>query len=200
MAAVATPETGPDDLVQRFASALARVDAAVERAGLRRDPYGEVMTAQAELASLSLPILQRFEAAAERGRQPIGDRDLDRLTSSAATGANRQAAVLARAHNWRTLAMLVGGAVTIIAASGSVGYWQGHRNGVADGQALGLSSNAVIATMPATEGMVWEQLIRDNPHTIAASFVSCQNSATRQDGRLKCQLPVWIEEPSAPVR
>lgn len=84
-----------------------------------------------------------------------------------------------------------------IALSGGASYWLGHRHGVEEGASVGLSANAVIASMPVSEGVVWEQLIRDNPGTIAAQMATCRKDVSVQAGRQACNLPVWIEPASA---
>lgn len=184
----------PDDLAQRFSTAIAAVDAAVERAGLRRDPYGELMAAQAALASLSIPVLQRFEAAAERGRAPIADEDMRRLERTLGAGVFDQVSRAVRGMDRRTLVLAMLGGLAGVCVVGCAGYWQGHWAGYVDGAAAGRSANAVIAAMPAAEGRAWEELIRDNL-VIAPSLAECRSRAKLQGDKLACDLPIWIEPP-----
>jgi hypothetical protein len=83
-----------------------------------RDPGERLL---AELGAL----VDRMEAAS-LSETVITGKDLQRISGAVATGANRQAAALAKAHNRRTIVIAVLGAVALI----GLGFGGGYRYAV----------------------------------------------------------------------
>lgn len=107
-----------DPLARKVAEAQAKIQRAVERSGLRNDAYGDILAALVEVIGL---FPEHTRAMAE-ARQPIGPEDLRQLTQAAAHGADARAMTLARAHNWRTLAIAAACALVLL-AGGVAGGW-----------------------------------------------------------------------------
>jgi hypothetical protein len=99
------PSSG-DNLAQSISTAQAELRAAVERAGLWRNPYAQVMDALSTALGLFPLLVQQLDAAVGRGREPRDDTVLERLQRAAASGADRRAAELVRAHTKRTIALV----------------------------------------------------------------------------------------------
>lgn len=108
------------DLASIVRAAQGRLAHAVHVGQLRDDP----LSAALEAIGVSLDAQLRLHDASigqmREAREPLEPAALVRLEEAAATGADRRAAALARAHNWRTIiiaaAVLVGGIVFAINA------------------------------------------------------------------------------------
>jgi len=112
------------DLAGDVREAQERIARAIRVGEMRGDPLCDVL----EAISTSLGVqLQLHEAAAERAQLPADPAALVRLEEAAATGADRRAAKLARAHTLR--ATLFGLAVVIgaVMMAGAGAVWWGQR-------------------------------------------------------------------------
>lgn len=110
-------------------AAVAELDRSVMEAGLNDDPLRHPLAALALFLRAQRQLYVDDKAAREQqiaaSRRPIGDEDMRRLTRAAANGAERRAAELARAANWRT--QLLGGIAALVLIGGAFGagwYWR----------------------------------------------------------------------------
>ena len=119
---------GPDEAGEAVRHAQAELERAVRDGNLAKDPMRFPLGALAvtlgaqyrlhvdnvrQLRAVVAGVEQQMSAAIEVARQPVDLKAIKQLETAAATGADRRAAELARAHNWRTIiiaaAVLVGG-------------------------------------------------------------------------------------------
>jgi hypothetical protein len=195
---------GPDlnDFSTAVADAQAELARAIQLAGLESDPIGHAFRG----LSTVIGLFPEFVANIAVTRQPLNEEYVLRKIVAGVSEKNAEMAVgeVARAverlvlqRNRWAMIIAAGAVVLSLAAGAGGGYWQGHRDGYADGAALGLQANAVIGSMPTAEGLAWEQLIRDNP-VIANSLAECRKLAQPQNGRASCDLPIWAGPPQPP--
>lgn len=123
-------------------------------------------------------------AQVERAQRPISDDDLTRLTRAAATGAERRAGELARAHNWRQVMIGVGLLVLAIGAGFGGGYWFGYHGAAEAREGL---SRAITGAQAAE----WRDLIQMND----ISAIPRQCGA--QQGGEACAFTLWTKLPKA---
>ena len=79
------PLAQPDPFAEQVTRAQQALDAAIDKAGLHRDPYRHVMEAWWAMLGLLPPLVQRIEAA----RQPVRDQELQRAVVAGAYGRAR---------------------------------------------------------------------------------------------------------------
>lgn len=175
-----------------------RIRVAAGEAGiLPGDALAPVLEALAEIPAevrqSITPLIQQIEAA----QRPT---DNGVIRQAVAQGIRDHAADLARTIKIRTWFLGAGLLLVVLLMVAGAGYWYGQAAGYLKGTETGLSANAVIAQMAPADGLTWEQLIRDNPGSISISLTECAKTATRQNGRLMCLLPVWLDEPNAPTK
>ena len=187
-AVTATPQAAEHgDLAESVLEAQERIARAIRVGDMRGDPLCDVL----EALSTSLGVqLQLHEAAAERARLPVDPAALVRLEEAAATGANRRAAVLARAHSRRTIiiatAVLVGGIVA------------GALGGVLAERHAQLATEAGITTEAFSDGpaaaAAWLNLMRsNNVATVLKDCVAGKAPLVVVGGRKACGVGVWLD-------
>ena len=200
MSAAAETTTGAGVQAPGLASivraAQDRLAHAVHVGQLRDDP----LCAALEAISVSLDAQLRLHDASigqvREAREPLDPAAVEQLQTAAVTGAERRAANLARAHNWRTImiaaAVLVGGVVAGVAG----GYWFGRNARTA--------TAAEIATTAFRDGpgvaADWLRIMRSND--IEAVLASCTGKAVLiVGGRRACGAGLWLDEvnPGAPA-
>jgi hypothetical protein len=141
MAAV-NPAPSPETVEQDLIEAEREIRTAIDRAGLRDDPYAAVLLAAASFLSLLRGARAEYRSeianAVTEVRQPFSSADMDKLAGAASLGAWRASADLAWRHYWKHLGLTVIGAVVLLIAAFGAGYWW-HGNqqlvaGVSAGQ------------------------------------------------------------------
>jgi hypothetical protein len=169
------------DLVEAMAQAL----------GVQHEIYRASVRQQRE-ASAHLD--RQLRAAIEDARRPIDPSALVRLEEAAATGADRRALKLVRAHNWRTVVIaalvLVGGVVA------------GALGGVLMDRRVQLATEAGITTEAFSAGptgaAAWLNLMRSND--VIGTLATCTGKAVVvADGRRACGVAVWLDPPPNPA-
>jgi hypothetical protein len=178
------------DLAGNVRGAQERIARAIRVGEMRGDPLCDVL----EAISTSLGVqLQLHEAAAERAQLPVDPAALVRLEKAAATGADRRAAGLARAHNWRTVsiatAVLIGG----IVAGAAGGYWAGRHSQIATG--AGIAAAAFLDGPTAADA--WLRLMLAND--VRLMLNTCTGPAVvAVGGRRACGVGVWLDPAANP--
>lgn len=184
-----------DDFARTVTKAQADVRGAAERAGLRQDPYGQVMEALSATLGLFPQLVQQLEDAVERGRQPLDDAALDRLLRAAVSGADRRAAALARARTGRT-AMLASVVLVLVGSAGLAGgYWWGRADASFTYRTTDAGLAAAFREGPGIAAR-WLDLMRWN--SLPEALKACdqgQAFTDQQSGRRACSLPLWLEPP-----
>jgi hypothetical protein len=190
-----SPTSSENDFARAVTKAQADVRAAAERAGLRQDPYGQVLEALSTALGLFPQIVQQFEGAVERGRQPLDDATLDRLLRAAVSGADRRAAALARARTGRT-AVLASIALVLVGGAGLAGgYWWGRADAFSTYRTTDAGLAAAFRDGPGIATR-WLDLMRWN--SLPEALKACdrgQAFTDQQSGRRACSLPLWLEPP-----
>lgn len=190
----------PCDLEIEIVAALSDLEASALEAKTHNDPLqrpfsalASFLRAQRQLyADTIVAIGQTIESA----RQPVRDED---MRIAVIQGISAHAGAITRSLSWGVRIAAVTCLLLGVGISGGVGYWQGYRSGMVDGSALGLKANATLATLPPTDAATWAQLIRDNLSPAKQLAEACRISGARQDGRLVCDMPVWIEAAKPPT-
>jgi hypothetical protein len=95
-------EDAGDALERQVRAAQAEMARGVERAGLLRDLYRHLMAAQSATLDVFPSVVRNLRAAVEQARQPVDPASVEKRARAAASGAERNAAKLARAHTRRT--------------------------------------------------------------------------------------------------
>jgi hypothetical protein len=190
-----SPPRSGDDFARTVAKAQADVRAAAERAGLRQDPYGQVIDALSVTLGLFPQLVQQLEGAVERGRQPLDDATLDRLLRAAVSGADRRAAALARARISRT-AVLASVVLILVGGAGLAGgYWWGRAEEASTYRVTAARLAAAFRDGPEIAAR-WLDLMRWN--SLPEALKACdqgQAFTDQQSGRRACSLPLWLEPP-----
>jgi hypothetical protein len=200
-------------LAEQVATARDALAQASELGGVKGDPLAKVL----EVISLSLGALhalhvtharhygdvveeleQRGAELADRVRQPLDPDALRRLEKSAASGAARQAASLARSFALRTtlVAALVLG--SSVAAGIGGGYWWGARDARA---AVNETEHGLAEAFRAgpQDAATWLALMRINDIRAAVQACEHDNLWTDKAGRRACALHVWLDPPPPSV-
>jgi hypothetical protein len=184
-----------DDFTRAVAEAQADVRAAADRAGLRQDPYGQVLDALSVALGLFPQLVRQLDGAVERGRQPLDDTALDRLLRAAVSGADRRAAALARARTSRT-AVLASIVLVLLGGAGLIGgYWWGRADASSRYRTTDAGLAAAFRDGPGTAAK-WLDLMRWN--SLPEALKACdqgQAFTDQQSGRRACSLPLWLEPP-----
>jgi hypothetical protein len=123
----ADPPTLAPEVSASIRAAQDELAHAVQAANLTGDPMRHALEAlSAHLGAMHKLIADgnlTLAAQVERAQRPISDDDLARLERAAATGAERRAGELARAHNWRHVMIGAGILVLAIGVGFGGGYW-----------------------------------------------------------------------------
>jgi ElaB/YqjD/DUF883 family membrane-anchored ribosome-binding protein len=184
MAAV-NPLPPPDDAVEQdLIEAEREIRTAIDRAGLRDDPYAAVLLAAASFLSVLRGVRAEYRSeianAITEVRLPISVDEMNRLALSASEGALQASTKLARAHNWRTLAIATIAAVGLLAG----GYFFAHAQDRWVGVQLGLESLEVSAAS-ASAALV---LLKYND--LGKALHDC-TPAPQTNGEPACTMTVW---------
>ena len=196
-------------LGERVSAAQQRMRRAVLIGKLQDDPLADLVEAMAQALGVqhelhrasvlqyrqaSAHLEQQLRAALQEARQPLDPAALVRLEQAAATGADRRAAQLARAHNRRTvltaLAMIVGA----LLGTGIGSYWWGHRAQAAAIASTEAGVSAAFRDGPAAAA-TWLTLMRTNDGNLVQS--ACAASTVKAiDGRRACAVGLWLDLPA----
>lgn len=123
---------------------------------------------------------------------------VDKLGRAAATGADRRAAELARAHNLRTLLTYGGALVASVVLAAAGGFWLGQAwtsDGIQETE-QGLAA-AFRDGPDAAAG--WLRLIQQNNLPAALAQCTGTRAFTDRTGRKACFLPVYVEPSTRPA-
>jgi hypothetical protein len=200
----------PEELGEAISHAQHELERAVREGGLSKDPMrlplGALAVTLGAMHKLFAATVEQFhlsarrldQSAAEMARQPISPDAVARLERAAATGAERRAVELARAHNLRTVLIAAGVLVGSTVAAGGLGYWRGHTSAVASIHETEDGLEAAFRTSPDAAA-AWVNLMRlnDLPHALA----TCTGDRTFTDqlGSPSCLLPMRLEMPKPVV-
>lgn len=192
-----------NELREATASHVESMDAAVRAAGIVPDePLAPVLAEwrrslawagelTARMAENGESVEVRLGAApASGGTAAIEPAALARLEEAAASGASLQAAKLARAHNWRTLALVGAGFVVGASVAAFSGYLAGRNATVTTASAI---EAAAMRDGPKAADM-WLNWMRNNDGKLVAS--ACEAEAVKSTGgRRGCGVGLWLEPP-----
>jgi len=204
----------PEEMRQATADHLEKMDAAVSAAGIAPgEPLAPVLAEwrrslawagelTARMSDVGQAIEARLSAAPVSGPAvTIEPAALARLEEAAANGANLQAAKLARAHNWRTLALIGAGLVVGVVVAAFGGYQAGRSSAFGTVSAI---QAAAVRDGPDAAAL-WAQLMTANDGRIVAK--NCREVGARSEGgRRVCAVAMWMEPlnnpgpQTAPVR
>jgi hypothetical protein len=163
---------------------------AVQKGNLTRDPL------RFALGGIS-DALGAFLAGIQATRQPIDPEAqaemVRQVIAAAATGANKEAARLARTHNRRTLLLMALTLFLVASAAAGGGYVWGHANTAANIQMTTVELATAFRDGPAA-ARSWLELMRNND--VRSALQHCTGQAIWTDqGRQACALPVWLDTP-----
>lgn len=183
------------DFAAAIAAAQAEIGSAVERGGLRDDPFRYPLAALATVLGTFPALIEQVRDAAASGSQVLSPESLERIEAAASDRARRaierEAKAAVQASRWRSI-MLASGAIVLAAAlGGAVGYWRGYDNGSdrALATANGLQQEITRDPHAAAD---WLRLMRAND--IEKALAACRGDRinTTADGQTGCALPLWI--------
>jgi hypothetical protein len=165
---------------------------AVQKGHLTRDPLRFALGGISEA-------LGAFLAGIKATRQPIDPAAqaemVRQMIAAAATGANEEAARLARTHNRRTLFLSALTLFVVAAVGTGGGYFSGRASAAADIRATTVELATAFRDGPAA-ARSWLELMRNND--VQAALQHCTGPATWTDqGRRACALPLWLDTPTA---
>jgi len=193
-----SPPDGGDlpDLAEAIRAAQEEMARAIQLGGLTNDPIRYTFAAMSAHLGASLRIAEDIRASAgigARGLTPEGeDALLDRMSRAVASGADERAATLARAHNWRTVFLVMATVVGLTAVALASGYWTGLNAGRAE-QAARTTAAADIRTYLGDDLMgarQWRDLIRLNGPGIKQALAQCVPNA-QPNGQPACSVLLW---------
>ena len=192
-----------NELREATASHVESMDAAVRAAGIVPDePLAPVLAEwrrslawagelTARMAEIGEAVQVRLAAAPTGGGTAlIEPAALARLEEAAVSGASLQAVKLARAHNWRTLAIVGGSLVVSVSIAALSGYLVGRNATMATASAI---EAAAMRDGPKAADM-WLIWMRNNDGRLVAS--ACEAEAVKSTGgRRGCGVGLWLEPP-----
>ena len=191
-----------NELREATATHVESMDAAVRAAGIVPDePLAPVLAEwrrslawagelTARMAEIGEAVEVRLAAAPAGGPAAIEPTTLARLEEAAASGASLQAVKLARAHNWRTLAIVGGSLVVGVSVTALGGYLVGRNSTMATASAI---EAAAMRDGPKAADM-WLTWMRNNDGRLVAS--ACEAEAVKSTGgRRGCGVGLWLEPP-----
>jgi len=133
-------------------------------------------------------------AEAIKGVTVLPPDGMARLERSAASGAARSAAVLARAHNLRTLLLYGGAFVACVVLAAGGGFRWGQATAADSIQET--EQRLALAFRDGPDAAAgWARLMEQND--IGKAVAQCTGQRTYADatGRKACAVPLWIEPP-----
>jgi hypothetical protein len=176
-----TAPRGKDDFGARIVAAQRDIATGINRAGLQRDPYGEVLTALSTTIGILPDLVQHLEAT----RQPVQNAE---LRDAVKEGVKEHAGQFARSTLWRTALLCAGLVIAGLGVGCAGGYLMGYRSGQV--------STAPFSAMSPADASAWLSLMAANPANIGTSAKDCQEHALKAaDGRRVCELPIWLDRP-----
>lgn len=192
--ASATFEDASDALERQVREAQAEMARGVERAGLLRDPYRHLMAAQSATLDVFPAVVRNLRAAVERARQPIDPASVENLARAAASGAERNAAKLARTHALRTVLVAAGAMAGAVLVAGVGGYAWGYRSASNQLRAVEAGVQQAALQRGPRAALAWLDLMNANDPTQA--LAGCSGNAVKMiEGRRACQVPLWLDPP-----
>ncbi len=134
---------------------------------------------------------QQIRAAIAKARQPTEPAALERLEQAAAAGADRRAADLARARNWRTA--LISGAVlagaVLLALGGGFEWGRSSANA-----AVAQTERRLVAAFQdePDAARAWVMLMEQND--LPQALANCKGASVYADraGRKVCTMPLYV--------
>ena len=183
-----------DALDQQVRDAQEEMARGVERAGLLRDPYRHLMAAQSAALGVFPSVLRGLRAAVEQASQPVDPASVERLAHAAASGAERNAAKLARAHALRTVLVAAGTLAGAVLVAGVGGFAWGYHSASNDWHAVGDGVQRAAFQRGSAAASTWLSLLNANDPTQA--LAGCTGSAVKViEGRRACEVPMWLDPP-----
>jgi hypothetical protein len=166
----------------------------VERAGLLRDPYRHLMAAQSAALAVFPPMLRSLRAAVDQAREPVDPASVEKLAQAAASGAERNAGILARAHSLRTVLIAAGTIAGAVLTAGIGGFAWGFHNATSEWQAVGEGVQQAAFQRGPTAASAWLGLLNANDPTQA--LAGCTSASVKViEGRRACEVPMWLDPP-----
>ena len=191
----AAVEPNIDEIIRVAQEEMAR---AVQLGGLHNDPIRYTFAALLEhLRALQRVLVDGGQTIADNVRlaqKPLSDKDLHRLETAAVTGADRRAAELARAHNYRTVLLAAAVFVGAAVAAGASGFWWGRNLGRAEVAATAEDLRAAFSE-GAPGASRWRSLVMFN--NIEQAMASCEKVSIAS-GQPACKVALWTGPPPAP--
>jgi hypothetical protein len=193
-------EDAGDALERQVREAQAEMARGVERAGLLRDPYRHLMAAQSATLDVFPAVLRTLRAALEQARQPVDPASVEKLARAAATGAEHNAAKLARTHALRTVLVAAGVMAGAVLVAGVGGYAWGYRRASNQLHAVEAGVQQAALQRGPRGALAWLGLMNANDPTQA--LAGCSGDTVKViGGRRACEVPLWLDPPKsgAPV-
>lgn len=199
-------------LGERVSAAQQRMRRAVLIGRLQDDPLADLVEAMAQALGVqheihrasvlqsrqaSAHLEEQLRAALHEARQPLDPAALVRLEEAAATGADRRAAHLARAHNRRTVLTAVAAVAATLVLTGTGGYWWGQRAQTAAIASTEAGVSAAFRDGPAAAA-TWLNLMRANDGNLVQEVCAASTVKTA-DGRRACGLGLWLDVTADPL-
>jgi hypothetical protein len=192
----ATFEDTSDALERQVREAQEEIARSVERAGLLRDPYRHLMAAQSATLGVFPAVMRNWRAAVELARGPVDPASVEQLARAAASGAERNAATLARTHALRTVLVAAGAMAGAVLAAGVGGYAWGYRSASVERHAVEAGVQQAAIQRGPRAASAWLGLMNANDPTLA--LVGCSGGAVKViEGRRACTVPLWLDPPKA---
>ena len=155
---------------------------------LQNDPLADVVDAMADAIGI------QHELHLANRQQSTSPASVEQISTAAAEGASRQAAKLARAHSWRTLA-LTGAAFVVGVVIAAFGGYQAGRSSAA--VTVSAIQAAAVRDGPDAAAL-WATLMTSNDGRLVAR--TCKETGAKSDGgRRACVLGLWTEPPINPA-
>lgn len=191
-----------DEAGEAVRHAQAELERAVREGNLTKDPMrlplgalAVTLGAQHQLhvaqVRQSRAIIDQMNEAIGEARAPVDPAALVRLEEAAATGADRRAATLARAHNWRTVLLAAGALVGALAIGGVGGFWFGWNSQIATASRIEAAALRDGPDAAAT----WLGFMQANDGRVVKSACAAGTAVT-DGGRKACALGLWVEPPA----
>ncbi|MBS0984257.1 hypothetical protein [Gluconobacter cerinus] len=200
--ATSPAETAGQDFPAVIAAAQSEIQEAVERGGLRDDPFRFPLAALSTVLGTFPQLLEQIHTAAASGSQVLSPDALARIEEQAASRARkaieRNAAEAMKANRFRVFLAVAALSLGGLIVGGGIGYWRGYANGSTVGisTATGLQESLKNNPKAAAD---WLRLMQANDIESALGACKGDRVTTSPDGQKGCALPVWLDPaPTAP--
>jgi hypothetical protein len=189
----------PEELSEAISHAQHELERAVREGGFSKDPMrlplGALAVTLGAIHKLFVATVTQFRStartldqrAAEIIRHPIPPDAMARLEKAAATGADRRAAELARAHNLRSVLIKVAMIVGALLIGIGIGYETANSR-------LTAAVAGLNRELAGPEARQWLTLIQDN------DIVRADRSCGSQGGGTACSFELWTDPPRPAAR